>query len=51
MWGDGQLTLADYETLGGSCSIEAAVEQAFEAADNDPAIPKARHGLRCSVAA
>jgi hypothetical protein len=42
--GDGQLTLADYETLGRiKGSIEAAVEQAFEAADNDPAIPKARY--------
>jgi formylglycine-generating enzyme required for sulfatase activity len=40
--GSGRLTLADYEALGRiKGSIEAAVEHAFEAADDDPAIPKA----------
>lgn len=42
--GSGRLMLADYEALGRiKGSIEAAVEHAFEAADNDPAIPKARN--------
>jgi formylglycine-generating enzyme required for sulfatase activity len=42
--GSGRLMLADYETLGRiKGSIEAAVEHAFEAADDDPAIPKARN--------
>jgi formylglycine-generating enzyme required for sulfatase activity len=41
--GRGQLTLADYQALGGiRGSIEAAVERAFEAADQAPAIPKDR---------
>ena len=41
--GDGDLTLADYRSLGGiKGSIEAAVERAFKAADADPAIPKDR---------
>ncbi|HTV35536.1 MAG TPA: SUMF1/EgtB/PvdO family nonheme iron enzyme [Xanthobacteraceae bacterium] len=38
-----RLMLADYETLGRiKGSIEAAVEGALKAADNDPAIPKDR---------
>jgi formylglycine-generating enzyme required for sulfatase activity len=42
--GSGRLMLADYEALGRiKGSIEAAVERAFEAADNDSAIPKARN--------
>src|SRR4051812_1421336 len=42
--GSGRLTLADYEALGRiKGSIEAAVEHALEAADSDPAIPKARN--------
>ena len=42
--GRGRLMLADYEALGRiKGSIEAAVECAFEAADNDPAIPKDRN--------
>ncbi|MEA2837278.1 MAG: hypothetical protein QOD89_1828, partial [Bradyrhizobium sp.] len=42
--GSGRLMLADYEALGRiKGSIEAAVEHALEAADNDPAIPKARN--------
>ncbi|HEX3913005.1 MAG TPA: SUMF1/EgtB/PvdO family nonheme iron enzyme, partial [Steroidobacteraceae bacterium] len=41
--GDGDLTLAEYRSLGGiRGSIEAAVERAFKAADTDPAIPKDR---------
>jgi formylglycine-generating enzyme required for sulfatase activity len=52
--GDGDLTVAEYRSLGGiRGSIEAAVERAFKAADADPAIPKdrlarlalLRHGL------
>ncbi|MCO5087241.1 MAG: SUMF1/EgtB/PvdO family nonheme iron enzyme [Methylobacteriaceae bacterium] len=40
----GQLTLAHYEKLGGVIgSIEAGVERALMAADNDPAIPRDRH--------
>jgi len=39
--GRGRLSLADYEALGRiKGSIEAAVGQAFKAADADPAIPK-----------
>ena len=42
--GSGRLMLADYEALGRiKGSIEAAVERAFEEADNDPAIPKDRN--------
>jgi formylglycine-generating enzyme required for sulfatase activity len=42
--GGGQLTLADYEALGRiKGSIEAAVEHAFAAADNDAAIPNDRN--------
>jgi formylglycine-generating enzyme required for sulfatase activity len=42
--GSGRLMLADYEALGRiKGSIEAAVERSFEAADNDPAIPKDRN--------
>jgi formylglycine-generating enzyme required for sulfatase activity len=42
--GSGKLTLNDYEGLGRiKGSIEAAVEHAFEVADNDPAIPAARN--------
>jgi formylglycine-generating enzyme required for sulfatase activity len=42
--GSGRLTLADYEALGRiKGSIEAAVEHALQAADSDPAIPKARN--------
>ena len=42
--GSGRLMLADYEALGRiKGSIEAAVERAFEAADNDPSIPKDRN--------
>jgi formylglycine-generating enzyme required for sulfatase activity len=42
--GSGRLMLADYEALGRiKGSIEAAVEHALEAADTDPAIPKARN--------
>ncbi len=41
--GDGDLTVAEYRSLGGiRGSIEAAVERAFKAADADPAIPKDR---------
>lgn len=52
--GDGDLTVAEYRSLGGiTGSIEAAVERALKAADADPAIPKdpaarlalLRHGL------
>jgi formylglycine-generating enzyme required for sulfatase activity len=52
--GDGDLTAAEYRSLGGiTGSIEAAVERALKAADADPAIPKdrvarlalLRHGL------
>jgi hypothetical protein len=39
--GDGDLRLDEYRELGGiNGSIEAAVERALEAADNDPAVPK-----------
>jgi formylglycine-generating enzyme required for sulfatase activity len=39
--GDGDLTAAEYRSLGGiTGSIEAAVERAFKAADADPAIPR-----------
>ena len=39
--GDGDLTVAEYRSLGGiRGSIEAAVERALKAADADPAIPK-----------
>lgn len=41
--GDGNLSFADYQQLGGiEGSIEAAVEGAFKAADKDPAIPRDR---------
>lgn len=41
--GDGDLTVAEYRTLGGiKGSIEAAVERAFKMADADPTIPKDR---------
>jgi formylglycine-generating enzyme required for sulfatase activity len=41
--GDGDLTVAEYLSLGGiTGSIEAAVERAFKAADVDPAIPRNR---------
>jgi formylglycine-generating enzyme required for sulfatase activity len=41
--GDGDLTVAEYRSLGGiTGSIEAAVERALKAADADPAIPKDR---------
>jgi len=41
--GDGDLTVAEYRSLGGiRGSIEAAVERALKAADADPAIPKDR---------
>ena len=41
--GDGDMTVAEYRSLGGiSGSIEAAVERALKAADADPAIPKDR---------
>jgi formylglycine-generating enzyme required for sulfatase activity len=41
--GDGDLTAAEYRSLGGiTGSIEAAVERAFKAADADPAIPNDR---------
>ena len=41
--GDGDLTVADYRSLGGvEGSIEAAVERALKAADADPAIPRDR---------
>lgn len=41
--GDGDLTVAEYRSLGGiKGSIEAAVEQALRAADADPAIPRDR---------
>jgi formylglycine-generating enzyme required for sulfatase activity len=41
--GDGDLTAAEYRSLGGiTGSIEAAVERAFKAADADPAIPNER---------
>ena len=41
--GDGDITVADYRTLGGiKGSIEAAVERALKAADADPAIPRDR---------
>jgi class 3 adenylate cyclase len=41
--GRGQLTLADYLALKGiKGSIEAAVEQAFKEADQNPAVPKDR---------
>jgi formylglycine-generating enzyme required for sulfatase activity len=52
--GDGDLTVAEYRSLGGiTGSIEAAVERALKAADADPAIPRdrvarlalLRHGL------
>jgi formylglycine-generating enzyme required for sulfatase activity len=39
--GDGDLTVAEYRSLGGiRGSIEAAVERALKAADADPAIPR-----------
>ena len=39
--GDGDLTVAEYRSLGGiRGSIEAAVERALKAADPDPAIPR-----------
>jgi formylglycine-generating enzyme required for sulfatase activity len=39
--GDGKLTLAKYEALGGiKGAIEAAVQQAFKAADANPAVPR-----------
>ena len=41
--GDGDLTVAEYRSLGGvEGSIEAAVERALKAADADPAIPRER---------
>jgi formylglycine-generating enzyme required for sulfatase activity len=41
--GDGDLTAAEYRSLGGIMgSIEAAVERALKAADADPAIPRDR---------
>jgi WD40 repeat protein len=41
--GDGDLTLAEYQAIGGiSGSIDAAVERALEAADRDPAVPRDR---------
>ncbi len=41
--GQGELTLADYQALGGiKGSIEEAVERAFTMADSDPRIPKDR---------
>ena len=41
--GDGDLTVAEYRSLGGiKGSIEAAVEQALKVADADPAIPRDR---------
>jgi len=41
--GDGDLTAAEYRSLGGiTGSIEAAVERALKAADADPAIPTDR---------
>jgi formylglycine-generating enzyme required for sulfatase activity len=41
--GDGDLTVAEYRSLGGiTGSIEAAVARALKAADADPAIPKDR---------
>jgi formylglycine-generating enzyme required for sulfatase activity len=41
--GDGDLTVAEYRTLGGiKGSIEAAVERAFKMADADPTIPSDR---------
>jgi formylglycine-generating enzyme required for sulfatase activity len=41
--GDGDLKLSEYEQLGRvKGSIEAAVERALKAADDDPAIPKDR---------
>ncbi len=41
--GDGDLTLAEYQTLGGfKGSIEAAVERALGEADSDPTLPKDR---------
>jgi formylglycine-generating enzyme required for sulfatase activity len=41
--GDGDLTVAEYRSLGGiKGSIEAAVERALKAADNDTAIPRDR---------
>ena len=41
--GDGDMTVAEYRSLGGiEGSIEAAVERALQAADDDPAISKDR---------
>ncbi len=41
--GDGDLKLDEYKQLGGiKGSIEAAVERALKAADNDPTVPKDR---------
>jgi formylglycine-generating enzyme required for sulfatase activity/Tfp pilus assembly protein PilF len=41
--GDGDMTVAEYRSLGGiRGSIEAAVERALKAADADPAIPRDR---------
>ncbi|MGB6537892.1 MAG: SUMF1/EgtB/PvdO family nonheme iron enzyme [Xanthobacteraceae bacterium] len=41
--GDGDMTVAEYRSLGGiKGSIEAAVERALQAADADPAIPRDR---------
>ena len=49
--GDGDLTVAEYRSLGGiTGSIEAAVERALKAADADPAIPKDRCRTAGSVA-
>jgi formylglycine-generating enzyme required for sulfatase activity len=45
----GRLRIADYEALGRiRGSIEAAVERAFAAADDDPAIPK-DHNVRLAL--
>ena len=47
--GDGDLKLADYHEIGGiTGSIEAAVQQALEAADRDPAVPS-DHGQRLAL--
>jgi formylglycine-generating enzyme required for sulfatase activity len=52
--GDGDLTVAEYRSLGGiRGSIEAAVERALKAADADPTIPRDRFArlalLRCGL--
>ena len=50
--GDGDLKLSEYEELGRvKGSIEAAVERALKAADNDPKIPRDRAGASCAPAA